>query len=102
MSKKIFIVYIVVAILMLQYQNSMVNAGRSKKSMMIGVALGAAIARSQQHDLRLLHVLIPLRLAAEAWKQMGKNTNHHHHHDYDYDGHHHHHGGGGYYRRRRR
>ncbi|XP_075589134.1 uncharacterized protein LOC142597711 [Dermatophagoides farinae] len=103
MSKKIFIVYFVAIMLFVaQFQFPMVQAGRSKKSMMIGVALGAAIARSQHHDLKLLHVLIPLRLAAEAWRQMGK---HHHHHFDLLGGHHHHHDdyhhGHGYYRRRR-
>ncbi|KAH9408482.1 hypothetical protein TYRP_012157 [Tyrophagus putrescentiae] len=74
-----------------------VEAGKKEK-MLLGLAVGHAISnRAREHSL--IRLIIPLRMAAEAWKHFGHATAHEHggyehyghHHGHDHYGSHHHH-----------
>lgn len=80
-------------LIILQTVTQPVQAG--KKSLMMGIALGAAL-RSRS-DFGLLHVLIPLKMATDAWKLYGKHS---HNRGHAFDHHSNYAGGYGGYRRR--
>ncbi|KPM04210.1 hypothetical protein QR98_0026530 [Sarcoptes scabiei] len=72
----------------------LIDAG--KKSLLMGLILGASI-RGRANEMGLLHVLIPLKLASDLWRQYGRQYPMMGPGYYD----HHHYYGNPYFRRRR-
>ena len=67
-----------------------VEAGKKEK-LLLGLAVGHALS-SRARDHSLLRLIIPLRMATEAWKHFGEATHGHHHYEHGhhgYGGHHH-------------
>lgn len=69
-----------------------VEAGKTDK-IILGLAVGHAL-QSRIRDNSFFRLLIPLRVATEAWKKFGEMAAHHGHYDHhDHYGHHSHHHG---------
>lgn len=82
---------LVLAVTFVLLANQQVEAGKKDK-MLMGLLVGHAL-HSRARDNSVLKLIVPLRLAAEAWRHYGEvaayhGHGYHHHHDHGHYGHH--------------